>query len=159
MTNFDQIYEGAIEPGKEPRKLFKHAYEGAITATSYAEILLSKAIKKYGPNQKVEYPDTAYFLPVIRSLSGEEVKTLKDLQPILNRMRGKLKSNLNLENVLLAGEATLYAAEIIEALRYVKNPNPHVEPWTGFLGDPVLRKYGIKMVDWTIPGVAVILGR
>ncbi|MDA8227230.1 MAG: acetyl-CoA decarbonylase/synthase complex subunit alpha/beta, partial [Desulfitobacterium hafniense] len=32
-------------------------------------------------------------------------------------------------------------------------------PWTGFLGDPVIRKYGIKMVDWTIPGVAVILGR
>ncbi len=159
ITNFDKIYEGAIEPGKEPRKLFKHAYEGAITATSYAEILLSKAIKKYGPNQKVEYPDTAYYLPVIRSLSGEEVKTLKELQPILNRMRGQLKAEINLENVLLAGEATLYAAEIIEALRYVKNPNPHVEPWTGFLGDPVLRKYGIKMVDWTIPGVAVILGR
>ena len=158
-SKFDQIYEGIIEPGKEPRKLFKHAYEGAITATSYAEILLTKAIKKYGPNQKVEYPDTAYFLPVIRSLSGEEVKTLKDLQPILNRMRGQLKADLNLDNVLLAGEATLYAAEIIEALRYVKNPNPHVEPWTGFLGDPVLRKYGIKMVDWTIPGVAVILGR
>lgn len=158
-SKFDQIYEGIIEPGKEPRKLFKHAYEGAITATSYAEILLTKAIKKYGPDQKVEYPDTAYFLPVIRSLSGEEVKTLKELQPILNRMRGQLRGNLNLENVLLAGEATLYAAEIIEALRYVKNPNPHVEPWTGFLGDPVLRKYGIKMVDWTIPGVAVILGR
>jgi len=157
--NFDQIYEGIIEPGKEPKKLFKHAYEGAITATSYAEILLTQAIKKYGPEQKIEYPDTAYFLPVIRSLSGEEVKTLKDLQPILNKMRGQLKSKLNLENVLLAGEATLYAAEIIEALRYVKNPNPHVEPWTGFLGDPVVRKYGIKMVDWTIPGVAVILGR
>ncbi|KJS18909.1 MAG: bifunctional acetyl-CoA decarbonylase/synthase complex subunit alpha/beta [Clostridiaceae bacterium BRH_c20a] len=157
--NFDQIYEGIIEPGKEPKKLFKHAYEGAITATSYAEILLTQAIKKYGPEQKVEYPDTAYFLPVIRSLSGEEVKTLKDLQPILNKMRGQLKSKLTLENVLLAGEATLYAAEIIEALRYVKNPNPHVAPWTGFLGDPVVRKYGIKMVDWTIPGVAVILGR
>ncbi|MFZ5943739.1 MAG: acetyl-CoA decarbonylase/synthase complex subunit alpha/beta [Bacillota bacterium] len=157
--NFDQIYEGIIEPGKEPRKLFKHAYEGAITATSYAEILLSKAIKKYGAGHPVEYPDTAYYLPVIRSLSGEEVKTLGDLQPILNRMRGQLKSKLTLENVLLAGEATLYAAEIIEALRYVKNPNPHVAPWTGFLGDPVVRKYGIKMVDWTIPGVAVILGR
>ncbi|KJS81309.1 MAG: bifunctional acetyl-CoA decarbonylase/synthase complex subunit alpha/beta [Peptococcaceae bacterium BICA1-8] len=157
--NFDQIYEGIIEPGKEPKKLFKHAYEGAITATSYAEILLTQAIKKYGPEQKVEYPDTAYFLPVIRSLSGEEVKTIKDLQPILNKMRGQLKSKLTLENVLLAGEATLYAAEIIEALRYVKNPKPHVDPWTGFLGDPVVRKYGIKMVDWTIPGVAVILGR
>lgn len=159
VDNFNAIYDGAIEEGKEPRKLFKHAYEGAITATSYAEILLSKAIKKYGPNHKIEYPDTAYFLPVMRALSGEEVKTLKELQPILNRVRGQIKSNLTFENVLLAGESTLYAAEIIEALRYIENPNPHVEPWTGFLGDPIVRKHGIKMVDWTIPGVAVILGR
>ncbi|MDD2420815.1 MAG: acetyl-CoA decarbonylase/synthase complex subunit alpha/beta, partial [Heliobacteriaceae bacterium] len=33
------------------------------------------------------------------------------------------------------------------------------EPWTGFLEDPVFRQYGIKMVDWTIPGVAIIIGR
>ncbi|MFA7467903.1 MAG: CO dehydrogenase/CO-methylating acetyl-CoA synthase complex subunit beta, partial [Desulfotomaculaceae bacterium] len=74
--NFDQIFEGAIEPGSEPKKLFKEAYEGTITALSYAEILLNQAIRKYGKSQPVSYPDTAYYLPVIRCLSGEEVKTL-----------------------------------------------------------------------------------
>uniref|UniRef100_UPI002FCE6941 CO-methylating acetyl-CoA synthase n=1 Tax=Carboxydothermus hydrogenoformans (strain ATCC BAA-161 / DSM 6008 / Z-2901) TaxID=246194 RepID=UPI002FCE6941 len=160
--NFDQIFEGAIEPGKEPKRLFKEVYEGAITATSYAEILLSRAIEKYGPDHPVGYPDTAYFLPVIRAFSGEEVRTLKDMVPILNRMRAQIKSELTFENARLAGEATWYAAEIIEALRYLKHTpeNPIVvPPWTGFIGDPVVRQYGIKMVDWTIPGEAIIIGR
>lgn len=157
--NFDQIYDGAIEPGKEPLRLFKQVYEGAIAATNYAETLLTDAIKKYGPEQKVEYPDTAYYLPVIRALSGEEARTLNSLQPILDRMRGQLSPEPTLENALLAGESTLYAAEMIEAFRYIETSTPNVEPLTGFLGDPVLRKYGIKMVDWTIPGAAVIIGK
>ncbi|GAW91835.1 acetyl-CoA decarbonylase/synthase complex subunit alpha/beta [Calderihabitans maritimus] len=160
--NFDAIYEGAIEPGKEPKKLFREVYNGAITAVSYAEILLNKAIRKYGPDHPVGYPDTAYYLPVIRCLSGEEVKKLGDLPPILNRMRAQIKSELTFENARLAGEATWYAAEIIEALRYLKyDPEKPLapEPWTGFIGDPVVRRFGIKMVDWTIPGEAVIIGR
>ncbi len=159
MSNFDQIYEGAITEGQEPKKLFQQVYNGAITATSYAEILLNKAILDFGPNQEIGFPDTAYYLPVIRALSGEEVTKLGDLPPILNRMRGQIYEKLTFENARLAGEAVLYAAEIIEAIRYLRKETMNVEPWTGFLGDPVLRKYGIKMVDWTIPGVAVILGR
>lgn len=160
--NFDQIFEGAIEAGKEPKKLFKEAYEGTITALSYAEILLNQAIRTYGKDQPVAYPDTAYFLPVIRCLSGEEIKTLGDCVPVLNRMRAAVKEEKTFANARKWGEATWYAADIIEAVRYIKNTpeNPlHVAPWTGFVGDPVVRQYGTKMVDWTIPGEAVILGR
>lgn len=35
----------------------------------------------------------------------------------------------------------------------------HTSPWTGFISDPVVRQYGTKMVEWTIPGEAVIVGR
>lgn len=159
MSNIDHIYEGVITEGQEPKKLFQQVYNGAVIATSYAEILLNKAIADFGANQEIGYPDTAYYLPVIRSLSGEEVTKLGDLPPILNRLRGQIHEPLTFENARLAGEAVLYAAEIIETVRYLRKENMSVEPWTGFLGDPVLRKYGIKMVDWTIPGVAVILGR
>jgi acetyl-CoA synthase len=162
QINFDQIFEGVIEPGKEPRKLFKSAYEGAVTATSYAEILLNQAIRTYGKDQPVAYPDTAYYLPVIRCLSGEEIKTLGDCVPVLNRARQKIKEAKTLENAILWGEATWYAADIIEAVRYIRNTpeNPlHQAPWTGFIGDPVVRMYGTKLVDWTIPGEAVIVGR
>ncbi|MCL6549072.1 MAG: hypothetical protein K6T30_09215, partial [Alicyclobacillus sp.] len=162
QINFDQIYEGCIEPGKEPKKLFKSMYEGTITAMSYAEILLTQAIRDYGPDHPVGYPDTAYNLPIIRCMSGEKVTKLGELPPILNRMRAQVKEEKTFENMILWGESTWYAAEIIEAVRYLKHTpeNPlHVAPWTGFIGDPVVRQYGTKMVDWTIPGEAVIVGR
>jgi len=162
QINFDQIFEGAIEPGNEPKKLFKEAYEGTITALSYAEILLNQAIRKYGKNQPVSYPDTAYYLPVIRCLSGEEVRTLGEMVPILNRMRSAVKEEKTFANARKWGEATWYAADIIEAIKYIEHSTEqplYQTPWTGFIGDPVVRQYGTKMVDWTIPGEAVILGR
>ena len=140
--------------------LFKQAFDGAIIATSYAEIRLNQAIREYGENTPVGYPDTAYKLPVITALSGEDVKILKDLVPILNRIRTtKIRENLTMEGAKENGEAVFYAAEIIEALRYLNGKTPHVNPWTGFLTDPVLRKFGIQLVDFTIPGVAVIIGK
>jgi len=140
--------------------LFKATYEGAIIATSYAQILLEKAIKEYGAETPVKYPDTAYRLPVITALSGEEVEVLGDLPPILNRVRTThLREALTFENAKLAGEATHYAAEIIEALRYLNGTKPESAPWTGFLSDPILRKFGVPLVDNTIPGVAVIIGK
>ncbi len=160
--NFDAIFDGAVEEGNEPKKLFREAYHGAITATSYAEILLNQAISRYGENQKVQYPDTAYYLPVTRCWTGDKVETLNDMVSVLNRERGLLKENLTFENVRLAGRATWIAAEVIEAVKYIENSqeNPiFPKPWTGFVGDPVVRQNGIKMVDWTIPGEAVILGR
>lgn len=160
ITDFDRIFEGAIkDPSKAPKRLFKRCYDGAVIATSYAEILLNKALRMYGPDKEVTYPDTAYYLPVITALSGERITKLGELPPILNRIRSQIKEELTFENARLAGEATLYAAEIIEAVHYVHEDEPKVIPWTGFLPDPVLRMYGIKLVDWTIPGQAVILGR
>lgn len=157
--SIEQIYEGAIKDGKEPKKLLKRMYDGTITAMTYAEILLTQAVRDYGAEQKIGYPDTAYYLPVVTCLSGEKVTTLGQLVPILNRMRNQVRSGLTFENARLWGESTLYAAEVIEVLHYLQGDEPKVDPWTGFLGDPVVRKHGVKMVDWTIPGVAVILGR
>lgn len=160
--NFDQIYEGAIEPGKEPIKLFRRAYKGAITAVSYAEILLNRAISNYGKGKEVAYPDTAYFVPILRCMTGEKVTTLGQMVPILNKMRDQITEALTFDQYRLNGESTWYAADIIEVLRYIDyDPAKplHVAPWTGFLGDPIVRSYGIKMVDWTIPGEAVIVGR
>lgn len=155
----EEIYEGAVDSLNPPLSLFQKAYDGAIIATSYAEILLSQAIRRYGPEHPVGYPDTAYYLPVIMNLSGDKVSKLGELVPVLNRMRNQIKEDLNFYNARLCGESTAYAAEIIEALRYLKGEKPHVEPWTGFLGDPAVRRYGILLVDWTIPGQAVLMGK
>lgn len=160
-TDFDEIYQEAEEALKDkmPTRLLSRGLNGAIIATGYAEILLHKALRDLGPDHPVGYPDTAYHLPVITALSGEKVTRLGELPPILNRMRNNLKEERNFFNARLWGETTLYAAEVIEAIHYVYGDEPKVDPWTGFVTDPVLRQYGIKLVDWTIPGQAIIMGR
>jgi acetyl-CoA synthase len=61
---------------------------------------------------------------------------------------------------MLWGEATIYAAEIIEAVRYASGRHETLpKPWSGFISDTYVRKWGIKHVDWTIPGEVVIVGR
>ena len=157
---FEDIYAGSMEPGKEPKKLFRQAFEGTIVALSYAEILLNTAIKNYGPDFKVQYPETAYFVPAIRALGGYEVNKLGDMVPLLNAKRNAVVSGASLENAMLWGEAVIYAAEIIEAVRMATGKTEKLpKPWTGFIPDMYVRKWGIKHVDWTIPGEFVILGR
>ncbi|HBW36556.1 acetyl-CoA decarbonylase/synthase complex subunit alpha/beta [Desulfosporosinus sp. BICA1-9] len=158
--SMEEIYADAIkDPNNQPKKLLRRVYDGTIIAMTYAEILLNRALKDFGSEQIVGYPDTAYHLPVITCLSGEKVTKLGELVPILNRMRSQIRTDLTFDNARLWGESVLYAAEVIETLNYLRGEEPKVKPWTGFLGDPIVRKHGIKMVDWTIPGVAVILGR
>jgi len=65
----EQINEEVI---MEPKKLLRKAYDGTIIAMSYAEILLNRAIKDFGTEQPVAYPDTAFYLPVVMCLSGEK---------------------------------------------------------------------------------------
>lgn len=130
--SFNEIYNGCVEEGKEPKLLFKQAQEGAIIATSYAEILLTQAIKKYGAEKEIRYPDTAYYLPVISALSGEKVETLGQLPAILNKKRAQIFEPLTLDNALLAGESTLFAAEIIEALKYIETDKPYEKKGRNF---------------------------
>ena len=93
--SFEEIYEGSVDESNPPTALFQKVYDGAIIATSYAEIVLSQAIRRYGPEQPVGYPETGYYLPVIMNLSGEKVTKLGELVPILNRMRHQIKEELN----------------------------------------------------------------
>src|SRR5208337_28566 len=100
---FEDIYAGSIEPGKEPKKLFRQAYEGTIVALSYAEILLNTAIKNYGPDHKVQYPETAYFVPAIRALGSAAIEKLGDMVPLLNEKRNQVHPQPSLENAMLWG--------------------------------------------------------
>lgn len=142
------------------KQICELAYQGASTAVGLAEKLLTEAIEKHGAEAPVKYPDTAYKLPIITALSGEDITTLGEIVPVLQRIKeNNLRPEPELGNALLSGEATLYAGEIIEALRYVGNDQPDEAPYTGFLADRILRKCGVPLVDGTIPGVAVITGK
>ncbi|MGZ8932924.1 MAG: acetyl-CoA decarbonylase/synthase complex subunit alpha/beta [Halobacteriota archaeon] len=140
--------------------LYKKAIDGAIIATGYADQLLNKAIRQHGRDKEIGYPSTGYYLPCITAWTGERVTKLAQLPRILGEVRGKIREEHTYDNAVASGEATMVAAEIVEALKYIDNPDPYANtPYTGFIADEVLRRLGISFVDDTIPGVLVLVGK
>lgn len=56
---------------------------GAQEIFKLAKDSLDKAIKEKGPNQKIGFPETAFYLPLANALLGAKVETLKDASSIL----------------------------------------------------------------------------
>ena len=152
------------------------AIQGGYNIVSKAEGKLKEAIDKYGPKQEIGFPNTAYYLPIIYSLLGMKIETLADAEPVMKRCRELLpphvKKDCNipyLGPLLDAGMAALFAEEIVEAIRYVEEPDfyqPNVEDpdlengklWLGAADDVIMRKRGVEFVDGTAPGFAAIVG-
>ncbi|MBI9098584.1 MAG: CO dehydrogenase/CO-methylating acetyl-CoA synthase complex subunit beta [Spirochaetaceae bacterium] len=141
------------------------AIRGAHEMVNRAEMALKAAIKQYGKEEIIAYPNTAYYLPIMYLFLGQQVKQMGDLNYSLQeakKLLGNIPSEKNwlpyLGETLDSGVATLIAEEIIESLKY-KNPN-HLKDdfWLGFSGDNILRSQGIKLVDGRMPGFAAIVG-
>ena len=141
------------------------AIDGATEWVAKAEAKLAEAVASKGESCPVAFPNTAYYLPVIYSLTGEKVATLGDMRAILRRAKQLLPQRPAdkvwlpyLGNTLDAGAATLFACEIIEACKYVIGPNPVNGIWLGAANDVIMRERGIEFVDGTAPGFAAIVG-
>ncbi|MBU3937516.1 MAG: CO dehydrogenase/CO-methylating acetyl-CoA synthase complex subunit beta, partial [Proteobacteria bacterium] len=106
------------------------AIRGAHKIVDMAEAKFEEAIKKYGPEQEVHFPNTAYFLPVIYSMLGAKVQNLGDMKDIFKECRTLLPDQVS-ENIWLpylapaldAGMATFFAEEMYEAIRYLETPD------------------------------------
>ena len=48
------------------------AIRGAHNIVDMAEEKYEEALKKFGPEQEVSFPNTAYFLPIIYSMLGAQ---------------------------------------------------------------------------------------
>ncbi len=141
------------------------AIRGAHQMVERAGKALEDALGRYGKEAKVEYPNTAYYLPIILLFLGQKVTRLGDLEESLQEARKLLKDIPSdslwlpyLGDTLDAGVATLIAEEMIEALKYVPEPPKQDGIWLGFTDDAVLRMQGIKLVDGRMPGFAAIVG-
>ncbi len=142
-----------------------NAIDGAVEWVARAEAKLDQTIAAKGETSKVGFPDTAYFLPVIYSFTGEKIETLADCRRVLNRAKSLLPSRPTekvwlpyLGNTLDAGVAALFACEIIEACKYLIGPNPIDGIWLGAASDVIMRERGIEFVDGTAPGFAAVTG-
>jgi len=161
------------------------AVRGANALVFEAETMLQTALDEKGPDTKVEFPNTAYYLPLIYGMTGMEVQTLGQLEQVLEYARRLLhpipsqdKWTPYLGETLDSGMATLMAAEVIEAIRFVYGLQPERYPDVelsggtmyegdegviqGHLNGPIddiqLRSWGIQLVDGRMPGFAAIVG-
>lgn len=140
------------------------AIKGAKALVCEAEKFLHKAIEEKGKDQKLEFPETAFFLPMANALLGAEVKTLNEALPVLKEAKSLLHDEPTKElwlpylgDTLDSGIAALLAEEIICALRYLYKKEPQAD-CNGFFTDTILRTLGIQLVDGRMPGFAAILG-
>jgi acetyl-CoA synthase len=119
------------------RYIATRAIRGANALVTEAEIMLGKALLDKGPDTRVAFPNTAYYLPTIFGMTGQQIETLDQLQPVMKHARELLHPvpadkhwTPYLGETLDSGIATLLAAEVIEALRFVYGLQP--EPLAGF---------------------------
>ncbi|MCR4394987.1 MAG: CO dehydrogenase/CO-methylating acetyl-CoA synthase complex subunit beta, partial [Dehalococcoidales bacterium] len=149
------------------------AIRGAYKIVQQAEDKWKLAVDKYGLNEPVGFPNTAYYLPVIYGILGIKVEKLGDMEGILKKCRMLLPPPVKEEHhlpylgpALDAGMATLFAEEIIESIRYLEDPDFYTKTeeisdktiWLGAADDVILRKRGVEFVDGTAPGFAAVLG-
>jgi acetyl-CoA synthase len=149
------------------------AIRGAHKIFNDAEATYKQALEKYGPNQEIGFPNTAYYLPIIYAMTGIPVAKLEDMGKVFDLCRKLIpppvreKTHLPyLAPTLDAGMATYFVEEMREAIRYLENPNCYVtgeDPtdgniWLGAASDLIFRKRGVEFVDGTAPGFAAIAG-
>jgi acetyl-CoA synthase len=149
------------------------AIRGAHKLVERAEKEFKAVLEEKGPDTKVEFPDTGYFLPIAYGFLGMKIDTLGGLQILLDKAKSLLHPIPEeklwlpyLGHVLDAGVATLFADEIIEAVKYTQDPIPYFiaeDPdddhlWLGAADDKIMRERGIEFVDGSAPGFAAILG-
>jgi acetyl-CoA synthase len=149
------------------------AIRGAHKLVARAEKELQQAIDEKGADTKVEFPNTGYYLPISYGMLGLKIETLKGLTELLDEAKNLLpdipEKNLwlpYLGQTLDAGMATLFADEIIEAIKYTLDPLPYItapnptedQLWLGAANDVIMRERGIEFVDGTAPGFAACVG-
>jgi acetyl-CoA synthase len=149
------------------------AIRGAYKIIDNADKKWQEAMDKWGAKEPVGFPNTAYYLPVIYGILGAKVESLGDMEPVLKRCKALLPPPVREEHplpylapALDAGMATLFAEELIEAIRYLEQPDFYTKTedptddniWLGAADDIILRKRGVEFVDGTAPGFAAIVG-
>jgi len=63
------------------------AIRGAHSIVNRAGKDYEEALEKWGPDQKVGFPNTAYYLPVIYGMLGIGVEKIGDMKEVIERCR------------------------------------------------------------------------
>lgn len=149
------------------------AIRGAHKILAQAESSYRAALDKYGADQEIGFPNTAYYLPIIYAMTGIPVERISDTAKVLDLCKKLIPPPVRetmhlpyLAPALDAGMATFFLEEIMEAIHYLNDPGYYAageDPtddklWLGAASDLIFRKRGVEFVDGTAPGFAAIVG-
>ncbi|MBN1176482.1 MAG: CO dehydrogenase/CO-methylating acetyl-CoA synthase complex subunit beta [Dehalococcoidales bacterium] len=149
------------------------AIRGAHKIVDQADTKWKEAMDKWGANEPVGFPNTAYYLPIIYGILGMKVEKLGDMEAVLKKCKALLPPMVKEEHhlpylgpALDAGMIAFWGEELIEAIKYLENPDFYLRGedvtdsniWLGAADDVIMRKRGVEFVDGTAPGFAAILG-
>jgi len=146
------------------REVIAAAIRGANGFVKEARQALDEAVKAYGQDKEVAFPDTGFYLPMALALMGIEAQKVGDLNAIVEHCEELVVPEPAeklwvpyLGHGLDSGAATLLSQEVICAVRYLNGDTIEAEH-TGFISDTILRELGIQLVDGRMPGFAAVLG-
>ena len=143
------------------------AIRGAHKIYARAEAKYNEAMEKFGPEQEVAFPETAYYLPIIFGILGIKVEKLSDMEEVFTIAKNLLPPPVReitplpyLAPALDAGMATLFVEEMEQAIKYVEEPDYYLtgegcdmdnnKIWLGAANDVILRKVKVFICLLTI---------
>ncbi|MDR3209389.1 MAG: CO dehydrogenase/CO-methylating acetyl-CoA synthase complex subunit beta, partial [Oscillospiraceae bacterium] len=139
--------------------LFDRVFRGSAEMYGEAERALTATIAELGEAAPMRMPDTAYYLSCIYAYLGRKVTTLGELREALDEIKSKMTTKQRLADAFSSGIGTAMAAEVIEAVKYAKNPAPYEGTnYHGHFSDAEVRELGVPLVTQDIPGFVVIIG-
>lgn len=125
-------------------QLIELARQGASALVEAGNKALQDYKSSKGDSAPLGFAETIYELPCHFVMTNTPVKTASDM-PMLT-----LPANADLPTI---GESTLLSAELLLAIAHSSGQD------VAHIPDKVIRELGYKLVDGTIPGVLLLLGK
>ncbi len=139
--------------------LFDRVFRGSDEMYFKAESELNQVIAELGEDAPMTMPDTAYFLACIYAYLGKKVTKLGELKEALGELRAMMGRDYHTKAIFDSGIATACCAEVIEACKYARTPNPYEgTQYHGHFADAEVRELGVPLVTRDIPGFVVMIG-
>ncbi len=105
---------------------------------------------------KIEFPDTAYNLPLYFAFTGKKIETIVDAKNLVEEIESKY-INLDPSKVGL-GEASQLGLDtvLLEELKLAIESSAGNQ--INFISDSIIRSLGVQLVSGEISGIAVVIG-
>ena len=139
--------------------LFDRVFRGSDEMFAKAEAEINAVVAELGESAPMKMPDTAYYLSCIYAYLGKKVTTLGELRDTLADVKAMMTREYKTKDIFTSGVGAAIAAEMIEACKYARNPDPYAGTnYHGHFTDAEVRTLGVPLVTRDIPGFVVMIG-